>query len=60
MGQCNLRKWIGAILPLVEDSADPLGVLDLTTHTLPLTDAPQAYQTFQEKSDGCVKVVLKP
>ena len=60
MGQCNVRKWIGAILPLVEDSADPLGVLDLTTHTLPLTEAPQAYQTFQEKSDGCVKVVLKP
>ena len=46
--------------PLVEDSSDPLGVLDLTTHRVSLAEAPQAYQTFQEKTDGCIKVVLKP
>ena len=60
MGQCNVRKWIDDILPLVEDSADPLGVLDLTTHAVSLDRAPQAYKTFQDKSDGCIKVVLKP
>jgi threonine dehydrogenase-like Zn-dependent dehydrogenase len=60
MGQCNVKKWVDDILPLVEDSADPLGVLDLTTHSVPLSDAPGAYKTFQQKSDGCIKVVLKP
>ncbi|MTD14633.1 alcohol dehydrogenase catalytic domain-containing protein [Nakamurella sp. YIM 132087] len=60
MGQCNVRAWIDDILPLVEDPADPLGVLDLTTHTVPLEDAPEAYRTFQEKADGCIKVVLRP
>ena len=60
MGQCNVKKWIDDILPLVEDSTDPLGVLDLTTHRLPLGDAPNGYETFQDKADGCVKVVLKP
>lgn len=60
MGQCNVKRWIDDLLPLVEDSADPLGVLDMTTHSVPLTEAPQAYKTFQEKSDGCIKVVLKP
>ncbi len=60
MGQCNVRKWIDDLLPLVEDSADPLGVLDLTTHAVPLDEAPKAYKTFQEKTDGCIKVVLKP
>ena len=40
MGQCNVKKWIDDILPLVEDSADPLGVLDLTTHAVPMADAP--------------------
>jgi threonine dehydrogenase-like Zn-dependent dehydrogenase len=45
---------------LVEDSADPLGVLDLTTHAAPLDEAPKAYKTFQEKTDGRTKVVLKP
>ena len=60
MGQCNVKKWIGDILPLVEDSADPLGALDLTTHAVPIAEAPQAYQTLQDKTDGCIKVVLKP
>ena len=60
MGQCNVRRWVDDLLPLVEDPADPLGVLDLTTHTVGIDDAPQAYKTFQEKADGCVKVVIKP
>ncbi len=60
MGQCNVRKWTDDIIPLVEDASDPLGVLDLTTHTVPLDEAPKAYKTFQDKADGCVKVVLKP
>ena len=60
MGQANVRRWVDDLLPLVEDESDPLGVLDLTTHQVPLTDAPDAYKMFQDKSDGCVKVVLKP
>ena len=60
MGQCNVKRWIEDILPLVEDPADPLGTLDLTTHTVPLDQAPEMYETFQKKEDGCIKVVLKP
>ncbi|MEJ7650287.1 MAG: zinc-dependent alcohol dehydrogenase [Nakamurella sp.] len=60
MGQCNVKRWIDDLLPLVEDPADPLGTLDLTTHSVPLSEAPQAYEMFQKKSNGCIKVVLKP
>jgi threonine dehydrogenase-like Zn-dependent dehydrogenase len=60
MGQANVRRWIDDLMPLVGDSADPLGVLDLRTHRVPLEDAPQAYDMFQKKSDGCIKVVLDP
>jgi threonine dehydrogenase-like Zn-dependent dehydrogenase len=60
MGQCNVKRWVDELLPLVEDESDPLGVLDLTTHTLPLADAPDGYRAFQQKTDGCIKVVLKP
>lgn len=35
MGQCNVRNWTDDLLPLVDDPSDPLGVLDLTTHTAP-------------------------
>ncbi len=60
MGQCNVRNWTDDILPLVDDPSDPLGVLDLKTHTAPLDDAPAMYEKFQKKQDGCIKVVLKP
>lgn len=60
MGQCNVKKWIDDLLPLVEDSADPLGVDDLVTHRVPLSEAPEAYEKFQKKEDGCIKVVLDP
>jgi threonine dehydrogenase-like Zn-dependent dehydrogenase len=33
---------------------------DIITHTLPLDQAPHAYDIFNKKEDGCVKVVLKP
>jgi threonine dehydrogenase-like Zn-dependent dehydrogenase len=60
MGQANVHRWIEDILPLVDDPADPLGVLDLMTHQVPLEDAPGMYEIFQKKEDGCIKVVLKP
>lgn len=60
MGQCNVKRWTDRLLPLVEDPADPLGVMDLVTHRVPLEEAPALYETFQKKEDGCIKVVLKP
>ncbi|MDI3331926.1 MAG: glutathione-dependent formaldehyde dehydrogenase, partial [Micrococcus sp.] len=60
MGQCNVRRWTEDLLPLVDDPSDPLGVLDLKTHTATLEEAPATYEKFQKKEDGCIKVVLKP
>lgn len=60
MGQANVRRWADDILPLVLDPLDPLGTEGFATHHLPLTDAPSAYDMFQHKSDGAVKVVFKP
>ena len=60
MGQAHVKRWIPDLLPLVQDDADPLGVEDLTTHRLPLTEAPHGYDIFQRKADGCIKVVLEP
>jgi threonine dehydrogenase-like Zn-dependent dehydrogenase len=60
MGQCHVKRWIDDIMPAVLDDADPLGTLDMTTHHLPLDQAPHGYDIFQKKQDGCIKVVLKP
>lgn len=59
-GQCHVKRWIDDIMPVVLDDADPLGTLDLTTHHLPLEQAPHGYDIFQKKQDGCIKVVLQP
>ena len=60
MGQCHVKRWIDDILPVVMDDADPLGTLDMTTHHLPLDQAPHGYEIFQKKQDACIKVVLNP
>ncbi len=60
MGQAHVKRWIPDLLPLVQDDADPLGVMDLETHSLPLEEAAHGYDIFQRKADGAIKVVLKP
>jgi threonine dehydrogenase-like Zn-dependent dehydrogenase len=59
MGQANVRRWSDEIMPLLLDG-DPLGVEGFATHKLPLADASAAYDAFQKKEDGTVKVLLEP
>jgi len=59
MGQANVRRWTKDILPLLGDD-DPLQVDDFATHHLPLSEGPAAYELFQHKRDGAIKVLLTP
>jgi threonine dehydrogenase-like Zn-dependent dehydrogenase len=57
-GQTPVQKYWHDLKTLIEK-----GVLDPTmvlTHTLPIEDGPEGYKIFNDKTDGCVKVVLKP
>ena len=60
MGQANVKRWIDDLLPLVLDESDPLGAEDLATHKVPLEQAPHAYEIFQKKQDGAIKILLAP
>jgi S-(hydroxymethyl)glutathione dehydrogenase/alcohol dehydrogenase len=60
MGQANVKRWVDDIMPLLTDDADPLGTEQFATHQVPLSEAPKAYDDFQKKADGTVKVVFKP
>jgi len=60
MGQAHVRRWTDEIMPLLVGEDDPLGVEDLATHRLPLEEAPRAYEMFQRKEDGAIKIVLAP
>ena len=47
-------------MPLLTDPTTRLASSRFATHRLPLDDAPGAYETFQKKEDGMIKVVLTP
>ncbi len=58
MGQTHMMRYMRPLLDFIERGLiDPSFVI---THRLPLDQAPQAYKTFRDKEDGCIKVVLKP
>jgi threonine dehydrogenase-like Zn-dependent dehydrogenase len=57
-GQTHVAKYHRRLLGKIEaGEIDPSFVV---THRLSLEEGPQAYKTFRDKEDGCIKVVLKP
>jgi len=56
-GQCHVQKYMRPLLAHIE--AGRLDPTFIITHRLPLDEAPQGYDTFKNKDDSCVKVVLK-
>jgi threonine dehydrogenase-like Zn-dependent dehydrogenase len=57
-GQTHVQRYLGPLLERIQrGEIDPSFVV---THTLPLADAPQAYEMFLDKDDECIKVVLEP
>jgi threonine dehydrogenase-like Zn-dependent dehydrogenase len=58
MGQTHMHRYMKPLLERIEKGElDPTFVI---THRVPLEQAPQAYFTFRDKKDECIKVVLKP
>jgi threonine dehydrogenase-like Zn-dependent dehydrogenase len=58
MGQTHVNRWTDDLLRRIEEGQiDPSFVI---THTVPLDRGPEMYETFRDKKDGCIKVVLKP
>jgi threonine dehydrogenase-like Zn-dependent dehydrogenase len=58
MGQTHVQRYLEPLLEKIEEGQiDPSFVI---THSLGLDEGPQAYKTFRDKEDGCIKVVLRP
>ncbi|KOS05437.1 dehydrogenase [Flavobacterium akiainvivens] len=57
-GQAPAHKHIDKLLGYVTEGKVVLD--DIITHRLPLTEISHAYDIFNKKEDGCVKVVLDP
>jgi len=58
MGQTHVNRWADDLLRRIQEGQiDPTFVI---THTGSLEQGPEFYETFRDKKDGCIKVVLKP
>ena len=58
MGQTHTQNYTKRLLDhVVAGDIDPTFVI---THRAKLEDAPALYETFRDKQDGCIKVVLTP
>ncbi len=58
MGQTHTQRYMKPLLERIErGEIDPSFVI---THRLMLDDAPDAYKTFRDKKDECIKVVMTP
>jgi len=57
-GQCHVQKYMKPLLERIQKGdIDPSFVI---THHLPLEQAPEGFAMFNEKSNDCIKIVLKP
>jgi threonine dehydrogenase-like Zn-dependent dehydrogenase len=57
-GQTHVNRWTDDLLRRIEEGQiDPSFVI---THRVGLEDGPDMYETFRDKHDGCIKVVLQP
>jgi threonine dehydrogenase-like Zn-dependent dehydrogenase len=58
MGQTHVQRYTRKLLALIEQGKiDPSFVI---THRMSLDDAPEMYETFLQKEDECIKVIMKP
>lgn len=57
-GQTHVHRYLRPLLERVQKGEiDPSFII---THRLRLSDGPDAYKTFRDKQDDCLKVVMKP
>jgi threonine dehydrogenase-like Zn-dependent dehydrogenase len=58
MAQTPVQHYLPELLELIENAdIDPSFVV---THRASLEEGPDLYKTFNDKKDGCIKIVLKP
>ena len=57
-GQCSVRRYMPHLLEHIRSGR--VDAKALITHRYPLEKASEAYHTFAQKQDGCIKPILLP
>jgi threonine dehydrogenase-like Zn-dependent dehydrogenase len=57
-GQTHVQRYLKPLMErIVKGEIDPSFLI---THRVALEDGPEAYKTFRDKKEGCIKVVMRP
>lgn len=57
-GQTHVQRYLDPLMQrIVDGEIDPSFMI---THRIGLEEGPEAYKTFRDKEDGCIKVVIRP
>ncbi|XQU71505.1 S-(Hydroxymethyl)glutathione dehydrogenase / alcohol dehydrogenase [Cupriavidus sp. H18C1] len=57
-GQTHVNRWTDDLLQrIIDGQIDPTFVI---SHRVTLAEGPSMYETFRDKHDGCIKVVMTP
>jgi threonine dehydrogenase-like Zn-dependent dehydrogenase len=55
-GQTHVQRYLKPLLKrIIDEEIDPSRII---SHRLKLADAPKAYELFNNKQDGCIKVIM--
>jgi threonine dehydrogenase-like Zn-dependent dehydrogenase len=58
VGRCPARRIMDELIPVVQSKRHKLS--SIVSHRTPLERAVAGYRMFDEKTDGCTKVILTP
>lgn len=58
VGRCPARQIMEQLIPFARTESSKLSTL--LSHHIPLEDGAEGYRIFDQKLDGCTKVVLRP
>ena len=58
IGRCPARALLAEAMKMLRAFREPIRAI--VTHELPLSQGAEGYRLFDEKREGCLKVVLKP
>ncbi len=58
MGQTHVQRYMRPLLELIEQ--DKIDTTAVITHRIPLANAADGYAMFAARTNGCIKVILRP
>lgn len=58
MGQTHVQRYLEPLLDLIMKGK--INPAEIITHRINLKEVPDSYKMFNDKKNGCIKIVINP